>query len=238
MSRPLRVLLADDHTVMRDGVRTALEERGFTVVAETGNANDAVSAALEHVPDVCLLDLYMPGNGIVAARRIKDALPWSAVVMLTVSEADDDLLDALRAGADGYLLKTIAADRLAAALMGVLRGEAALPRKLTGRVVSEFHASTRRRLPSSLRGGRSGIVAQLSPRELEVLALLLENMTTSAIAMRLGISDVTVRRHVSSIVRVSGMPDRRSAIEALRDRLETSVRWSGDEPQDEETGER
>jgi DNA-binding NarL/FixJ family response regulator len=230
MSGPTRVLLADDHVPMRSGVRIALEERGFTVVAEVGDAVDAVSAALEHRPDICLLDLYMPGNGIVAARRIKAALPWCTVVMLTISEADSDLFDALRAGADGYLLKTIPSDRLADALMGALSGEAALPRKLTGRIISEFQASTRRRVPTSLGARRSGLVAQLSPRELEVLELLLENMTTSAIAMRLGISDVTVRRHVSAIIRVSGAPDRRSAINVLRRQLESAVDSARDEP--------
>ena len=230
MSGPTRVVLADDHVPMRGGVRTALEERGFAVVAEVGDAVAAISAALAQRPDVCLLDLYMPGNGIVAARRIKAALPWCMVVMLTVSDAETDLFDALRAGADGYLIKTIAADRLADALRGALRGEAALPRKLTSRVVREFHASTRRRLPTSLGPGRSGVVAQLSPRELEVLELLLENMTTSAIAMRLGISDVTVRRHVSAIIRVSGAPDRRGAINALRRQLESAIDSAREEP--------
>jgi two-component system NarL family response regulator len=156
------------------------------------------------------------------------------VVMLTVSEADTDLFDALRAGADGYLLKTIAADRLSDALIGALRGEAALPRTLTGRLVREFHASTRRLLPTSLGPGRSGLVAQLSPRELEVLELLLENMTTSAIAMQLGISDVTVRRHVSAIIRVSGAADRRSAINMLRRQLESPVGSARDEPTGED----
>jgi two-component system, NarL family, nitrate/nitrite response regulator NarL len=234
VSRPTRVLLADDHVPMRSGVRTALEERGFSVVAEAGDAVAAVSAALDKRPDVCLLDLYMPGNGIVAARRIKAALPLCMVVMLTVSDADTDLFDALRAGADGYLIKTIAADRLADALRGALRGEAALPRRLTSRVLREFHASTRRRLPTSLSPGRAGMVAQLSPRELEVLELLLENMTTSAIAMRLGISDVTVRRHVSAIIRVSGAPDRRSAISALRRQLESAVESGRDEPAEDD----
>jgi DNA-binding NarL/FixJ family response regulator len=119
---------------------------------------------------------------------------------------------------------------LADALMGALRGEAALSRTLTGRVVREFHAATRRRLPTSLGRGRSGLVAQLSPRELEVLELLLENMTTSAIAMRLGISDVTVRRHVSAIIRASGAQDRRSAINVLRRQLESAVDATRDEP--------
>src|SRR6202035_360935 len=96
--------------------------------------------------------------------------------------------------------------------------------------VREFHASARRRLPASLGPGRSRLVAQLLPRELEVLELLLENMTTSGIAMRLGISDVTVRRHVSAIIRVSGAPDRRSAINVLRRQLESAVDSARDEP--------
>jgi DNA-binding NarL/FixJ family response regulator len=222
MTDPVRVVLADDHAVIRSGIRTALADRGFEVVAEAADASQAISAALKHRPDICLLDLYMPGNGVDAARRIKSVLPRCLVVMLTVSDSTRDLFEALRVGADGYLLKTMAADRLPDALLLALSGEAVVPRSLMARVVSELDSLPLRAVPPSLGGSRSPIIAPLSQRELEVLGLLLEGLTTSAIAMRLGISDVTVRRHVSAIVRVSGAPDRRSAINLLRHELESA----------------
>ena len=124
-----RVVLADDHAPTRAGVRLALEHSEFGVVAEATTAAEAVSAALRHRPDVCLLDIYMPGGGIEAAGEIRErASRDTALVMLTASDSDDDLFAALRAGATGYLPKTTAADRLAPALRGVLAGEAALPR--------------------------------------------------------------------------------------------------------------
>ena len=120
------VVLADDQVATRAGVRRALAPHGFRIVAEVENAADAVIAALEHRPDVCMLEVRLPGNGIEAARRISDELPEAKIVMLTASERHDDLVAALRAGADGYLLKTTSADRLPYAIRGVLRGEAAL----------------------------------------------------------------------------------------------------------------
>lgn len=237
MSRPVRVLVADDHPVMRAGITAALEESGFTVVAEAADAAGAVSAAIHYRPDVCLLDVYMPGDGITAVRGIRAALPDCAIVMLTVSEADSDLFDALLAGAKGYLLKSISAGRLGDALRGVLRGEAALPRRLTGRAIDSLFAAQRqsraagRQLGDALPGARRPtLLSRLSERELEVLELLLDDTTTSGIAMRLGISVVTVRRHVSSIMSVAGVSDRRSAIEVFRRELESTAAANHEPP--------
>jgi len=202
----LTVLVADDHAPTRAGVRDALGDDGFAVVAEAAGADAAVELALRERPDVCLLDIHMPGGGIAAAARITEELPEIVVVMLTVSREDEDLFAALRAGAAGYLLKDMDPARLAPALRGVVAGEAAVPRTLVARVVEEFRSSERRpSLPLVRRRG-----ARFTPRESEVIELLRERLTTAEIAHRLGLSAVTVRRHISSILAKLQVPDRRA----------------------------
>ena len=211
------VLLADDHEAIRSGVRETLEEAGFEVCAEAADASDAVKAALRERPQVCLLDVHMPGSGIRAAGEIAAALPDTAVVMLTVSRNDEDLFDALRAGAAGYLLKDIDPERLAHALHGVLSGEAALPRTLVARVIDQFRTSSPGRRMALV--GQRG--AELSSREWRVLQLLGEGLTTKQIGERLFISPVTVRRHVSSTLAKLDVPDRAAAVELLERSFET-----------------
>jgi DNA-binding NarL/FixJ family response regulator len=207
----IRVLIADDHPPTRAGVRMALEAGGFEVCAEAGDAAGAIEAATRELPDVCLLDIHMPGDGIHAAEAISHELPDTAVVMLTVSREDTDLFDALRAGASGYLLKDIDPARLPLALHGVLEGEAALPRQLVALLIEEFRERRRRRrIP--LRGRRS---AELTDREWEVLQLMRQGAQTEEIAARLFISPVTVRTHVSAILRKLHVPTREAAIELL-----------------------
>jgi DNA-binding NarL/FixJ family response regulator len=206
------VVVADDQVAMRAGVRRALEPHGMRIVAEASTAEEAVQAALASSPDVCVIDVQLPGDGIEAARRIREALPQVKIVMLTASERQDDLFSALRAGADGYLLKTTSPDRLPFALRGVVRGEAALPRALTKLLISEFRDRGRsRRVPLSM----SGQGVELTSREFEVLERLRKGEPTSEIASRLAISEVTVRRHISGILHKLGTPDRRSALELL-----------------------
>lgn len=204
----LRVLVADDHPPTRAGVRGALEAESCQVVAEVSDAAGAVAAAREHRPDVCLLDIHMPGSGIAAASEITRVLPETAVVMLTASRDDDDLFDALRAGASGYLLKDMDPDRLASALRGVLSGEAALPRALVLKVVQQFRTKPPRRITLK---GRPG-TAQLTPREAEVLELMSTGLSTEDIAERLFVGQVTVRTHISAILRKLRVPDREAAI--------------------------
>lgn len=211
MTRPIRVLLADDHGATRGGVRLALGDHDFEVCAEASDADGAVSAARSERPDICLLDIYMPGGGIRAAEAIHQDLPEAAIVMLTVSADSGDLFDALRAGASGYLLKDGDPARLPHALRGVLNGEAALPRTLTARLIEEFRARGRRR---RLRLGRRRSV-ELTPREWDVLELLNERRSTAEMAERLSVSPVTVRRHVSEILRKLRVPDRASALRLL-----------------------
>lgn len=201
-------MLADDHATARLGVRMALEEGGFNVVAEAVDARSAVAAALEHRPDLCLLDVYMPGGGISAAAELTEALPGMPIVMLSVSDTNDDLFDALRAGACGYLLKDTDPQRLPFALRAVLDGEAPLPRVLTARLITEFRRHGRERRIADA----DGDLVTLSERESEVLELLRTDLTTKQIANRLGISPVTVRRHVSEALRKLRVSDRGAAL--------------------------
>ena len=209
----LRITLADDHPPTRAGVRRALEDAGWEVCHESSDAKSAVEAALEHRPDVVLLDIHMPGGGIEAAEQIVSALPDVSVVMLTVSRNDEDLFNALRAGASGYLLKDMDPDRLALALEGVLNGEAALPRSLAARLMEEFRARGRRRM--TLPNRRA---VNLTGREWQVLEAMGEGLRTAEIATQLGVSAVTVRTHVSAILRKLQVPDRAAAIRLLSER--------------------
>lgn len=207
MTTDIRVLLADDHPPTRAGVRASIEGHGFVVCAEVGDAVSAVSAALRERPDLCLLDIHMPGSGTTAAAQITAADPDVTVVMLTVSGDEDDLFEALRAGAMGYLLKDIDPDRLPTVLRGVLAGEAALPRTLVARVMQEF--SDRRQRRSLMLSGRRRV--ELTDREWEVLELLRRDLSTGEIAERLHVTPATVRTHVAAVLRKLRVPDRASA---------------------------
>ena len=192
------VLIADDHAPTREEVRFALEHDGtFKVVAEASDAPAAVEAAIRERPTVALLDINMPGKGIAAAWEIHSRLPETHIVMLTVSEDDDDLFAALRAGASGYLLKDIHPKRLPRALESVIAGEVALPRALVGRLVEQFRDPTSRRR-QVIAGGAEG---QLTSREWQILDLLRQGLTTGQIAERLFLSPVTVRTHVNAVLR-------------------------------------
>jgi DNA-binding NarL/FixJ family response regulator len=208
----IRVLVADDHAPTRAGVRASLDAEGFEVIGEASNTRQALELAVTLQPDVCLLDIHMPGGGgISAAEEISKSLPDCAIVMLTYSRDDDDLFDSLRAGARGYLLKDMDPDRLGPALHGVLSGEAALPRSLVSRVLEEFQGRTRRKL--FVKAHRP---TQLTSREWEVMELLREGLSTEEVAKRLFVAPGTVRVHVSSVLKKLRVPDRASAIRVLR----------------------
>jgi DNA-binding NarL/FixJ family response regulator len=212
-TRPIRVLIADDHAAARAGVKESVSvDPGFEVCAEAADAQDAIDLALSERPDLCLLDVHMPGEGIRAATAITSALPGCAVVMLTVSRNDSDLFHSLRAGAAGYLLKDTDPSRLPDALRGVMAGEAAVPRALVARLIHEFRDRGTRRL-----AGLGGRGVELTSREWEVLDLMAEALTTAQIAERLFVSPVTVRRHISSIVEKLGAPDRATAVRLFRE---------------------
>jgi DNA-binding NarL/FixJ family response regulator len=204
------IVIADDHPVIRLGVRMALMRGGFDVVAEAADRDGAVSAVLRERPDVCLLDIHMPGGGIEAASRIAEAGLPTSVVMLTVSDSTDDVLAALRAGAVGYLPKDTSPDRLPAALCGVLKGEAALPRTLVGLVLHEFRDYT----AAAADPVRVGEV-ELTARESEILRMLGSGLTTVEVGEILSLSPITVRRHISAGVAKLGVADREAAIRAI-----------------------
>jgi len=204
--------MADDHARLRARIREALEAGGCEICAEGATAADAIRLALEHRPDVALLDIYMPGSGIYAAQEISRALPETAIVMLTQSREDDDLFDSLRAGASGYLLKDTDPQQLPAALRRVLSGEAALPRCLVTRILDEFRAPARRRFSR-----KSAAAERLSTREWEVMEMLAQGHSTEEAATRLFISPTTVRVHVSTVLRKLRVKDRESAFKLLRD---------------------
>jgi DNA-binding NarL/FixJ family response regulator len=206
-----RVLVADDHAPTRAGIRVSLVADGFDVVAECSTAKQAVELAAEHRPDVCLLDIHMPGNGITAAAQIVESVPHCSVVMLTYSRNDADLFGSLRAGAVGYLLKDMDPDRLGAALRGVLTGEAALPRSLMAKVLDEFRGRPRRRVFSGVK--RS---AELTSREWEILELLSQGSSTDDIAGKLFVAPSTVRVHVSAILRKLRVKSRDEAVRLFR----------------------
>jgi two-component system, NarL family, nitrate/nitrite response regulator NarL len=208
VSEPLRVVVADDHPPTRAGVREALEKGSCRVVAEAATAEEAIAAAREHGPDVCLLDINMPGSGIAAAAEITHTVPNVAVVMLTASRDDEDLFAALRAGASGYLLKDMDPSRLEPALRGVLAGEAVLPRWLVLKVVDQLRATPRRRIALPNRPTS----AQLTEREAEILDLMAGGRSTQEIADQLFLAPVTVRTHISAILKKLRARDRKEAI--------------------------
>jgi DNA-binding NarL/FixJ family response regulator len=213
-----RVLIADDHAPTRAGVRIALERDGIEVCAEVANASDAVEAALRERPDLCLLDVHMPGGGPSAASKITSHLPGTMVVMLTVSRDNADVLESLRRGAVGYLLKDMNPASLPVAVRAALGGEGVLPRALAAGLIEEL----RQRPESSRRLSRQPRERALSGREWEILEMLAEGAATAEIARRLFLSQVTVRRHVSSILGKLGVSSREEAVRLVR----------GDDPDD------
>jgi DNA-binding NarL/FixJ family response regulator len=209
-SKPYRVLIADDHAPTRDDVRRALDcDERFKICAEATDAVGAVQRAVRYRPDICLLDVRMPGGGLSAAWEIAARLPRARVVMLTVSGEDCDLFTALRAGAAGYLLKTMNFARLPDALAGVSSGEAAISPSMVARVVNRFRV----REPRWRQPLDSGSTERLTSREWEVLELLTLGQSTIQIAGGLVISASAVRAHITAIVRKLRVRDRAAAIE-------------------------
>ena len=212
---PIRVVIADDHAPTREDVRLAVEDDpSFAVVGEAADAFGAIDAAVRERPDLCLLDVHMPGGGVKAAWEISARLPQTKIVMLTVSRDDRDLFAALQAGASGYLLKDMDPDRLPHALEDVLAGRAALPRALVARLIDQFRdRGARRRTVVGPEGE-----GRLTSREWHVLDLMRRELSTTEIARRLVVSPVTVRTHVNSILRKLRAPDRETLLRRLDER--------------------
>jgi DNA-binding NarL/FixJ family response regulator len=211
--QPLRVLIADDHAPTRDDVRRALLQGGLEVCAEAADAAHAVQQALETRPDICLLDVRMPGGGVAAAWEIAARLPTTKVVMLTVSDDDADLFRALRAGAVSYLVKEIDFAVLPFALRDVAEGRAAIPPELVARMVTQFHSNDPRFRTTEV-GTELG--PRLTSREWDVLAGLAEGLSTRDIARRLQLKPSGVRAHISAVVQKLGVRNRQEAVQMFR----------------------
>ena len=198
---PIRILVVDDHTLFRRGL-TALLARDpqLTVVGDAADAGEALRRAQELQPDVILLDNHLPGvNGADALPGLREAVPGARVLMLTVSEDEQDLAAALRAGASGYLLKTIEGDELVDAIVQVMRGETVVAREMTGKLVAAYRdaaASPREAAPSA-----PSPLAQLSPREQEILRGIARGASNKEIGRELGIAETTVKIHVQHVLR-------------------------------------
>jgi two-component system, NarL family, response regulator DevR len=192
--RPLRLLVVDDHEVVRQGLVSLLDRRErFQVVAEAGTVAEAVDQARRFQPDIVVMDVRLPdGSGIEACREIRAEMPSTRVVMLTSYPDEEAVLSAIVAGASGYLLKQIRARDLVAALETVARGESLLDPAVTERVLDRV-----RRIAT---GGQSDELAQLTPQEQKILALVAEGMTNKEIAAEVYLSDKTVKNYVSSIL--------------------------------------
>ncbi len=204
-----RVVIADDHPAFRAGLRLLLEDSELEVVAEAGDGPGAVDAVVRTDPDVALLDLQMPGlTGVEVTTRLAEVAPRTRVVVLTMIEADETVLAAIRAGAWGYLLKGAGQEEIERAVRAVAAGQAVYGAGVAERVRGFFAAGS---------GAAVGPFPQLSEREREVLTMAAQGRGNAEIARRLFLSEKTVRNHVSSIFAKLGVTDRASAVARARD---------------------
>lgn len=205
----MRVLVADDHPLFRDGIVSLLEAAGFEVVGQVGDGASAVEAAERLSPDLILMDVTMPKlNGIQALSKIKEKKPEVEVVMLTVSDDDEDLSAAAQAGASGYLLKSLDSDEFLSLLEGIKAGEAPLTRRTAARLL---------RLMSGSASDSRSSATYLTARELELLGLVADGLPNKAIAQELSISENTVKYHMKNILSKLDVHNRTEAVaQAIR----------------------
>jgi two-component system, NarL family, nitrate/nitrite response regulator NarL len=205
----ISVLIADGQAPLREGVRNALTGRGFEIVADAVDATSAVAAAERERPDICLVDFTLPGSCMTAVSQIARRVPSTTIVVMAVSADAAQVIAALERGAAGYLLKDIGAEELATVLHAAHAGEPALARSLVPYLIDHVRRGPRRHLVLP-----TGTVA-LTPREWDVAELLKDGLATDHIGERLGLSPVTVRRHISSLLKKSGAQSRGALAEML-----------------------
>jgi DNA-binding NarL/FixJ family response regulator len=216
-SEPIRVLVVDDHAVFRRGLQMVLEqEPDIEVVGEAGDGTEAVTMAANTAPDIVLLDVRMPKRGgIDACTAIKDAVPSVAIIMLTISDEEADLYDAIKAGAVGYLLKDIPIDEIATAVRAVRGGQSYISPSMASKLLTEFATMVRRtderqQLPAP----------KLTDREMEVLKLVAKGLNNRDIAKQLFISENTVKNHIRNILEKLQLHSRMEAVVyAVREKL-------------------
>ena len=214
----IRVLIADDQALFRRGLYVVLgTEENIEVVAEAEDGEQAIAKAEEMAPDVVLMDVRMPRvNGIEAAQRIRELLPSTKILMLTVSDEEDDLYEAIKAGANGYLLKEISVEEVATAIRSVVQGQSLISPSMASKLLNEFNSLARQaaekneQLPAPV----------LTARELEVLKLVARGMSNRDVADQLYISENTVKNHVRNILEKLHLHSRMEAVMyAVRKRL-------------------
>ncbi|UJW86312.1 response regulator [Devosia sp. SL43] len=207
----IRIILVDDHPLFREGVLRSLEEAGdFEIVGQGGSAADAIRLVQDHRPDMALVDISMPGSGIVAAQKICAHAPDLKVVMLTVSESGDDIMAALKAGAHGYVLKGVGSVELAEILRGIMAGESYVSPSLAARLWVEL-----RERPEV--SGPGDLLSALTIREDEILRLVAKGMSNKHVAIDLDIQEKTVKHHMTSILNKLKVRNRTEAALLLRD---------------------
>lgn len=204
---PIRILVVDDHTLFRRGL-TAILSRSTTVsvVGDAGDATEAQRRAEELKPDLILLDNHLPGvNGVEALPALRATLPQVRIILLTVSEDESDLVAALKAGANGYLLKTMDADALVAAIVRVMQGESVIADEMTSKLVAAYRGAIINapgvETPTDLATSATSPLSQLSPRELDILRGIALGESNKLIARHLGIAETTVKIHVQHVLR-------------------------------------
>lgn len=209
---PARVLLVDDHDLFRTGLRNLLEEQGVQIVGEAATGSDAVSQVRELAPDVVVMDLNMPGiSGVEATRQITSIAPLTRVVVLTISDQDADVMDAIIAGACGYLLKDSSIQELMRGINAAAVGESLISPTIAGKVLQRVRAST----PSAI--DAETIRSELSDREIQVLKLIANGKDNALIAAELHISPKTVKNHISNILMKLQIENRiQAAVYAVR----------------------
>jgi DNA-binding NarL/FixJ family response regulator len=217
MDEKLRVLIVDDHALFRRGLQMVLrQEADIDVVGEAADGHEAVEKAQELMPDVVLMDVRMPGqSGIKATEQIRDNIPHAKILMLTISDEEADLYDAIKAGASGYLLKEISIDEVADAVRSVWAGQSRISPSMASKLLTEFAAMSRRaeerqQLPAP----------RLTDREMEVLRLVAQGMNNRDIAKELFISENTVKNHIRNILEKLHLHSRMEAVVyAVREKL-------------------
>ncbi|MBT3188092.1 MAG: response regulator transcription factor [Anaerolineae bacterium] len=204
MSEPIRILLVDDHKIVRQGVRAFFDaQEGIEVIGEAGSGAAAVKMIEEHVPDVVLMDLIMPGiDGVEATRLAKSISPRTQIVVLTSYHDDEHIFPALQAGALSYILKDVAMDELAEVVFKASKGEATLHPQVASRVIQELHGRKK---------DENTLVVDLTKRETEILKVIARGMTNIEIAEKFVISKYTVKGHVSNILSKLHLADRTQA---------------------------
>jgi two-component system NarL family response regulator len=213
----IRVVICDDHALFRRGLRMVLEaEDGMAVVAEAGDGEASIRLVEEHQPDVVLMDVRMPVlSGIEATRVIRERVPAAKVLVLTVSDDEHDLYEAVKAGAAGYLLKEISIDEVAAAIRCVVSGQSLISPSMAAKLLTEFTNLARK-----AEERQSVPVPRLTERELEVLKLVAQGLSNREIAGELYISENTVKNHVRNILEKLHLHSRMEAVVyAVREKL-------------------